>query len=137
MALPTASLRNKLALLFLLIMALAFGVIYFFVVPQLEQSLERDKMADLRKVAASAEGTLEAPIGSGDIRAKELDNRVRAVADAAGARVTLLGVQRSAGNEPLFFPMSDSREQRDFPETGEVTRKAAAAFRAHVEAELS
>jgi len=28
-------------------------------------------------------------------------------------------------------------EEREFPETGEVTRKAAAAFRAHVEAELS
>jgi branched-chain amino acid aminotransferase len=28
-------------------------------------------------------------------------------------------------------------EEQDFPETGEVTRKAAAAFRAHVEAELS
>jgi branched-chain amino acid aminotransferase len=28
-------------------------------------------------------------------------------------------------------------EDREFPETGEVTRKAAAAFRAHVEAELS
>jgi branched-chain amino acid aminotransferase len=28
-------------------------------------------------------------------------------------------------------------EEREFPETGEVTRKAAAAFRAHVESELS
>jgi two-component system OmpR family sensor kinase len=130
MTLPTASLRNKLALLFLLIMAVAFGVIYFFVVPQLEQSLERDKMADLRKVAASAKGTLEAPIGSGDIRAKELDNRVRAVADAAGARVTLLGVQRSAGDRPLFFPMSDSREQRAVPENPELAELAVHRKRA-------
>jgi two-component system, OmpR family, sensor kinase len=124
MTLHTASLRNKLALLFFLIMAVAFGVIYFFVVPQLEQNLEREKMADLRKVADSAEGTLEAPIGSGDIRAKALDSRVRAVADAAGARVTLLGVQRSADDRPLFFPMSDSREQRDLPENPDLAELA-------------
>ena len=59
-------------------------------VPQLEANLEREKMADLRKVAAASKLTLEAPIGNGDIRAKELDRRVRAVADAAGARLTLL-----------------------------------------------
>ena len=69
------SLRNKLALLFFLIMASAFGVIYFFVVPQLEQNLEREQMADLRKVAEASRLTLEIPIGS-EIRAKELDRQV-------------------------------------------------------------
>jgi two-component system, OmpR family, sensor kinase len=110
------SLRNKLALLFFVITAAAFGVIYFFVVPQLERNLEREKMADLGAVARDAEDALEALIGRGDIRAGDLDRRVRAAADAADARLTLLSVQRPENGLPLFFPLSDSREQRDVPD---------------------
>ena len=119
-----ASLRNKLALLFFLITAAAFGVIYFFVVPQLEQNLEREKMADLRKVAAASRLTLEAPIGNGDIRAKELDRSVRAVADQAGARLTLLSVQRSKGALPIFFTLSDSREAPAVPDNPRLAQEA-------------
>jgi two-component system OmpR family sensor kinase len=129
MTLRIASLRNKLALLFFLITAAAFAVIYFSVVPQLEPKLEREKMTALSKVAAASRFTLEAPIGSGDIRAKELDRRVRAVADTAGARVTLLGVQRSRSREPLFFTLSDSREQRNVPENPDLSQRAVRSKR--------
>mgnify|MGYP007039486059 CR=1 FL=1 len=118
------SLRNKLALLFFAITATAFGVIYFFVVPQLEENLEREKMADLRRVATGSGPTLETLIGRGDIRAAELDRRVRAAADAAGARVTLLSVQRPSRGEPVFFPLSDSREQRAVPDNSELAVRA-------------
>ena len=123
------SLRNKLALLFFAITATAFGVIYFVVVPQLEQNLEREKMADLRRVADGAGPPLEGLIGRGDIRAPELDRRVRAAADAAGARVTLLSVQRSAGGRPVFFPLSDSREQRAVPDNAGLAARAVARAR--------
>jgi two-component system, OmpR family, sensor kinase len=117
------SLRNKLALLFFAITAAALGLTYFIVMPELEQNLEREQMADLRRVARGAEPSLETLIGRGDIRARDLDRQVRSVADAAGARLTLLSVQRSAGGRALFFPLSDSREQRDVPANrGLVTR---------------
>jgi two-component system OmpR family sensor kinase len=118
------SLRNKLALLFFAITAAAFGVIYFFVVPQLEQNLEREKMADLRRVANGSGPDLDALIGRGDIRARDLDRRVRSVADAAGARLTLLSVQSSNGAPPAFFPLSDSHEERAVPDNPVLARRA-------------
>jgi signal transduction histidine kinase len=126
---PFRSLRNKLALLFFAITATAFGVIYFFVVPQLEQNLEKEKMTDLRRVANGAGPSLDTLIGRGDIRAPDLDRRVRAVADAAGARVTLLSVQRSTSGHPLFFPLSDSREQRAVPDNPVLAAQAVRARR--------
>jgi two-component system, OmpR family, sensor kinase len=130
------SLRNKLALLFFAITATAFSVIFFFVVPQLEQNLEREKMGDLRRVASGAGPSLETLIGRGDIRARELDRRVRSVADAAGARVTLLSVQRSSRKRAVFFPLSDSREERAVPDSPQLaaqavrTRRMQTGFRA-------
>ena len=119
------SLRNKLALLFFAITATAFGVIYFLVVPQLEQNLEREKMTDLRRVANGSGPSLDLLIGRGDIRAPDLDRRVRAIADAAGARVTLLSVQRSSGERrPVFFPLSDSREERAVPQNQVLATRA-------------
>jgi two-component system OmpR family sensor kinase len=123
------SLRNKLALLFFAITATAFGVIYFLVVPQLEQNLEREKMTDLRRVANGSGPSLDLLIGRGDIRAPDLDRRVRAIADAAGARVTLLSVQRSSNGRPVFFPLSDSREERAVPQNQALATRAVLSHR--------
>jgi len=115
------SLSNKLALLFFLITAAAFSVIYFFVVPQLESNLEDKKLDDLQRVATSAQPTLEGLMGRRDITAGELDRRVRSVADAAGSRVTLLGVQQSQAGQaareqsPRFYVITDSREEGRVP----------------------
>ena len=120
------SLRNKLALLFLGIMATAFAVIYFAVVPRLESNLQGQKLDDLERVAGGAETTLEALMGRRDISAGELDRRVRAVADAGGARITLLGVQQSrgSGSEPPFYVITDSREERRVPENADLAGTA-------------
>jgi two-component system, OmpR family, sensor kinase len=123
------SLRNKLALLFFGITAAALGLIYFIVIPQLEQNLEQEQMSDLRRVARGAESSLETLIGRGDIRAAQLDGRVRSTADAAGARLTLLSVQRSEDGRTLFFPLSDSHQQRDLPGNGALVRRAARTSR--------
>jgi signal transduction histidine kinase len=103
------SLRNKLALLFFGIVALAFGLVFFLVVPQLRSSLENQQLDDLERAARATAGQLERAQERA-IPAAELDELVRAVADAAGAQVTLLGVQE--GDEVLFYPISDSKAQR-------------------------
>jgi two-component system, OmpR family, sensor kinase len=103
------SLRNKLALLFFGIVALAFGLVFFLVVPQLRSSLEDQQLDDLERAMRATSEQLERAQERA-IPAAELDELVRAVADAAGAQVTLLGVQ--VGDDVLFYSISDSRAQR-------------------------
>ncbi|MGI9081401.1 MAG: sensor histidine kinase [Thermoleophilaceae bacterium] len=121
------SLRNKLVLLFLGITAAAFAVMYLAVVPQLEANLEQQKLADLEGVATGAKTTLEDLMGRQEISAVELDRRVRAVADAAGARITLLGVQQSRqpGSDAPFYVITDTREERAVPQNPGLAREAA------------
>ena len=122
------SLRNKLALLFFGITATAFAVIYFYVVPQLRSNLEDRKLDDLNRSAVAARPTLERLMGRRAITARELDRRVRAVADSTGARVTLLGVQQSISATPTrpvrFFVITDSREEREVPGNEGLTDRA-------------
>ena len=103
------SLRNKLALLFFGIVALAFGLVFFLVVPQLRSSLEDQQLDDLERASRATAEQLERAQERA-IPAADLDELVRAVADASGAQVTLLGVQE--GDDVLFYPISDSRAQR-------------------------
>ena len=124
------SLRNKLMLLILSVTASAFGVVYFFVVPQLASSLEDAKLEELTRAADSSRPALESLMGDRDATARTLDRRVRAVSDSAGARVTLFGVQRSRGSagEPArFFVISDSREERTVPRNDVLLARSARA----------
>jgi signal transduction histidine kinase len=110
------SLRNKLSLLFFGIVALAFGLVFFLVVPQLRSNLEEQQLVDLDRAARATVGQLERAQEQ-EIPAAELDELVRAVADAAGAQVTLLGAQESGGAAGtdagfVFYSISDSRAQR-------------------------
>jgi signal transduction histidine kinase len=111
------SLRNKLALLFFGIVALAFGLVFFLVVPQLQESLENQQLDDLERASRATAGQLERAQDRA-IPAADLDELVRAVADAAGAQVTLLGVQE--GDQVLFYPISDSQAKRlaELPDEG-------------------
>jgi two-component system OmpR family sensor kinase len=113
------SLRNKLSLLFFGIVALAFGLVFFLVVPQLRSNLEGQQLDDLERAARANTPQLEAAQEKA-IPAEQLDELVRAVADSAGAQVTLLGVQQSTGNRVLFYSISDSRAQRleELPDAG-------------------
>ena len=120
------SLRNKLALLFLAITATGFGVIYFFVVPQLQSSLEDAKLDELARVATSSKPELEHLMGSRRATAGTVDRRVRAIADSAGSRLTLMGVQRSrdANEVPRTFLISDSREEKHAPHNDRLVAQA-------------
>ncbi len=125
------SLRNKLALVFLGIVAAAFSVLYFFVVPQLESNLQQRKLEDLELVAANSRSTLESLTSRRDVTAAELNARVRAIADAAGARLTLLGVQQSdrpgdpSMEEIRFYVVTDSRDELRVPRNDSVAARAA------------
>ncbi|HEX8068233.1 MAG TPA: HAMP domain-containing sensor histidine kinase [Thermoleophilaceae bacterium] len=101
------SLQNKLALLIVGITALAFAAVIFVVLPRLEAQIETQQLDDVRRSAAVSSRELQSVIGQ-NVTAKTLDLKVRAAADAAGARVTLLGVQQSTSGGPQFFVLSDS-----------------------------
>ena len=107
------SLRNKLSLLFFGVVFLAFGLVFFLVVPQLQSNLEDQTLDDLERAAAATAAQLQQAQAQ-EIPAGELNELVRAVADSAGAQVTLLGVQTSSASEadPRFYSISDSRAQR-------------------------
>jgi two-component system, OmpR family, sensor kinase len=129
------SLRNKLALLFFAIMAVAFSVIYFVLVPQLESNLDDRRLRDLSRAAASARPALTGLL-RGDASTRLIDRRVRTVADATDGRVTLLDWQESlagpqgGGRELRFYALSDSREaERAFPRSDGLTRRAIGAER--------
>ncbi|MBN1530999.1 MAG: HAMP domain-containing histidine kinase [Thermoleophilaceae bacterium] len=131
------SLRNKLAILFFAITAAAFAVIYFVVVPQLESNLESRRLQDLRHSAAQGRVSLEELLAS-EASAPRIDRRVRAVADATDARVTLLSWRESLkgpqghGRELRFYALSDSREaERAFPRDEELMRQAVTSGHSH------
>jgi two-component system OmpR family sensor kinase len=107
---PLRSLRNKLALLFFAVTALALAVVVFVFLPQLESNIVDQKLGDLRKVAVSTSPRLERVIGS-DVTAKGVTVLARAISDRASARVTLLGVQQSSTRAtPNFYVITDSNE---------------------------
>jgi two-component system, OmpR family, sensor kinase len=107
---PLRSLRNRLALLFFAVTALALAVVVFFFLPQLESQIVDQKLQDLRKVAIKSAPRLQHVIGS-QVNSKGVDKLARAISDRTSARVTLLGVQQSSTRAaPRFYVYTDSNE---------------------------
>ena len=117
------SLKNKLALLFLLITALAFAVVIFVFLPQLQSQLENKRIDDLKQEAVRSVPQLQGLIDK-ETPAPQLNLIVRAIADNANARVTLLGVQKSSlQSAAQFYVISDSNAERPIhPPYGLATR---------------
>ena len=103
------SIRNRLTLLFVAIVAAAISVVYFYVVPQLEERLQNRILGSLASDARAYSGTLANAIGSNE-SGPRLDRRVRQAADRANARVTLLGVTRGTEGVQTYV-ISDSTDQ--------------------------
>lgn len=130
--LRSLSLGKKLAAIFFAITASAFAGIWFYVVPQLQSTLEDQKLRDLTRVARVSSPTLAAAEAR-DISARNLDELVRAVADSSDAGVTLLGVQRSdsRADRPVgVYVISDSRAGAEIDQTHALGRRAAGSGRA-------
>ena len=119
------SLKHKLALVLCLITGISIAAVWFYVLPQLEESLREQRRDDLARVARATVDPLQRAAGS-NVRAKHLDELVRAVSDTADARVTLYGVQRSrSGAERVTWVVSDSAAQNEVNETTLLADRAA------------
>jgi signal transduction histidine kinase len=119
------SLRHTLALIFFLVTAAAFSVIYFVVVPQLEHSLKEQRLDNLEREAKGARPALELPLlGGRQPTPKEFASQIRAAEDATDARVTVRDWYPHATDErfPGFFPVDKSREPVPFEDA--VARRA-------------
>jgi signal transduction histidine kinase len=103
------SIANRLALLFGVITLGVIAVVYVYVVPQLESSLRSQRLQTLAATAKNSYSQIRADVVNGaDVR--ELNRDVRAAADSASARVTLLTINRTP--EGLqSVPVSDSTSQ--------------------------
>ena len=114
------SLRNKLALVFFAITAVAFSVIYFSVATQPESNLEERRLRDLELLAGIYHDQLEplmaANVGE-DLRARE----VRRVAEDTVSQVTLFNWEEDPEGRQndwvglTFKLLFDSREQSQYP----------------------
>jgi two-component system, OmpR family, sensor kinase len=103
------SLRNRLALLFFAVTAVALAVVIFVFLPQLESKIEHQKLGDLETTAAQDAKRLRAVVGSAT--GKEVDAVARTLSDRSSAHVTLLGIQRSSRSPvPRFYVISDSNQ---------------------------
>ena len=123
------SLRNKLALVFFAITAVAFSVIYFSVATQPESNLEERRLRDLELLAGIYHDQLEplmaANVGE-DLRARE----VRRVAEDTVSQVTLFNWEEDPEGRQndwvglTFKLLFDSREQSQYPENKALLLRA-------------
>lgn len=114
------SLRYKLAFVFFLITAAAFSVIWFVVVPQLEQNLKQSRLDNLVQEARAARPPLELPlVGGREPRPKDWARRIRVASDTTDARVTVRDWQRASSEErnPGFYPVDESDDPVPFSDT--------------------
>jgi signal transduction histidine kinase len=86
---PARSLGNKLALVFFAVIALAFSVIFFFVVPQLQSNLEHQRVTELRRVVPVFTSQFQTVILSSGDTGHNIDEFVRSVGDSSDAEVTV------------------------------------------------
>jgi signal transduction histidine kinase len=124
------SLGTKVALLFFLITAAAFGVIYFWVVTQPESSLEERRLRDLELVADASSLSLS-QLRVSDSERPQLEKQVRGVAEATDSRVTLLLVTEDPEGRQLdrkgliLYPRTESGERLGDPNAYALARRAA------------
>jgi two-component system, OmpR family, sensor kinase len=103
------SIANRLALLFGAITLGVIGVVFVYVVPPLESALREQRLQTLADTAKRSVGVVRSDVVHGvDVRV--LDRNVRAAAEAASARVTLLIINRTP-NGLQAVPQSDSTSQ--------------------------
>jgi two-component system, OmpR family, sensor kinase len=99
---PARSLGNKLALVFFAVIAVAFSVIFFFVVPQLQSNLEHQRVTELRRLVPVFTQQFQAVLNSNDLD-RQKDEFVRSVGDSSDAEVTVLA------RPPILWHRFDSR----------------------------
>jgi signal transduction histidine kinase len=102
---PLRSLRNRLALIFALIVMAAIGGLYIYVLPPLQERLIDQKLQDLTQDARRYAPRIARVAGTSASQ-KDLDRRVQTVAAQTSSEVTLLGLV--GGTMDAFLVFSDS-----------------------------
>ena len=105
------SLATRLTLLFVLVAAVAVGVVYAYVVPPLESSLRDEKLDTLLTDAQRYTRPIEQALVTSQ-SARTLNRLVRTAADRSYDRVTLLGVTRGTEGVQTFV-RSDSTSENE------------------------
>jgi two-component system, OmpR family, sensor kinase len=123
------SLRYKLAFIFFLIIAAAFMVIWFVVVPQLEQNLKEQRLNNLVDEAKATRPALQLPLGGRQFAAKDYADRISVAEDATDARVSVQFWQReqTKRRSPGFYPVPGSEE--GVPFDAKMARRAILTHR--------
>ncbi|MEA2483713.1 MAG: hypothetical protein QOC55_1660 [Thermoleophilaceae bacterium] len=126
------SLKNKLALVFCAITAVAMVGTWFYVAPQLQTSLRNQKRDDLARISRVTVEPLGTIVSRNGLSSPHLDDLVRTVADNSDARVSLYGTQRSKGRVSHLWLVSDSTAQNQVDETLGLAESAARTRRQRV-----
>jgi two-component system OmpR family sensor kinase len=118
------SLRFKIAFVFFLVTAAAFTVIWFGVVPQLQQNLKERRLDNLQSEARAFRSALELPRVGGR-RPGQFADQIAAAEDATDARLTVQDWQRQPTKDrnPGFYPVYEAEEVVPFDDA--LARRAA------------
>jgi signal transduction histidine kinase len=108
---PLNSVRNRLVLLFFAITTAAVGFVYLYVVPQLGSSLTAEKLNRLEEAGTEQSDRLFQAMRRGESEA-DLRRLIRAVAQRADSRVTVLGVEPGPTGPQPGFVVGDSEFER-------------------------
>ena len=112
------SLRYKIAFIFFLVTASAFSVIWFVVVPQLEQNLKERRLNNLVDEAKATRSGLQLPLGGKQFAPRDYADRISVAEDATDARLTVQDWQRerSRKRNPGFYAVDSPRDVPAFDE---------------------
>ncbi|HKH18460.1 MAG TPA: HAMP domain-containing sensor histidine kinase [Solirubrobacteraceae bacterium] len=102
---PLRSLRNRLTLIFALIVTGAIGIVYFYVTPRLEDELVSQKVERLAADAQRESGPLEDVVGT-ETRQTELESFTSRAANLSNSEVSVLQVK--FGRITQLLPVADS-----------------------------
>ena len=92
---PLRSLRNRLTLIFALIVAGAIAIVYFYVTPRLEDELVTQKLERLADEAKADVTPLSRIVGDPNVSGDEISRATVNAATRASAEVTTLQVSRN------------------------------------------
>ena len=120
---PLRSLRNRLTVIFALIVAGAIGIVYFYVTPRLENELVAQKISRLATDAQRESEDLRAAVGT-EPRQRQLGRLANAAARSSNAEVTVLQVSLGAITQALRVA-SSSPGAAGLAEVQDVAERAA------------
>jgi two-component system, OmpR family, sensor kinase len=103
------TLRNRLVLLIFAITAAAIGIVYLYVVPQLESSLTAEKLRQLDAQSNAAAPTLTRALEQ-HLPPDAVNTLVRQIAQRSDARLTVLAVNPQGEAKPSFV-VADSQDE--------------------------